>query len=74
MQMFPCCSYITLINFVREQCLTVKTIVNDRNIVGKSKSIVRGNVLETFIDSPEPVIKSFQELGSNNEHPSTAVT
>ena len=35
----------------------------------KFKGFSKETCWKTFIDSPEVVVKSFQELGSSNEHP-----
>ena len=40
---------------------------------GKFRGFSKETCWKTFIDSPEVVVKSFQELGSSNEHPSEEV-
>ena len=42
------------------------------NQTGKFRGFSKETCWKTFIDSPE-VVKSFQELGSSNEHPSKEV-
>ena len=40
---------------------------------GKFRGFSKETCWKTFIDSPEVVVKSFQELGRSNEHPSKEV-
>ena len=40
---------------------------------GKFRGFSKETCWKTFIDSPEVVVKSFQELGSSNGHPSEEV-